>query len=86
MENILIEAYRTLDIEPGASLEEVKKSYRELVRVWHPDRFTHDPRLQKKAQEKLKQINLAYEIICKSKAEKPPRTAAYSTTNNSGSS
>ncbi|MEI7819830.1 MAG: J domain-containing protein [Verrucomicrobiota bacterium] len=56
--------YRILDLEPGASLEEVKRSYRELVKVWHPDRFRGDPKLQAKAEEKLKRINLAYERLC----------------------
>jgi TPR repeat protein len=56
--------YRILDLEAGASLEEVKRSYRELVKVWHPDRFRGDPKLQAKAEEKLKRINLAYERLC----------------------
>ena len=33
------------------------------MKVWHPDRFGGDPRLQKKAQEKLKEINEAYEAV-----------------------
>lgn len=31
-----------------------------LVRRWHPDRFTDDPKMQDAAQEKLKRINAAY--------------------------
>jgi len=31
--------------------------------VWHPDRFTSDARLQKVAEEKLKQITEAYELL-----------------------
>jgi outer membrane protein assembly factor BamE (lipoprotein component of BamABCDE complex) len=61
----LQDCYRILELEPTATLEDVKISYRELVKVWHPDRFAHDPKLQHKAQEKLKQINLAYENVCK---------------------
>src|SRR5689334_6408314 len=57
------ECYRILEVQPGAGWEEVKRSYRELVRVWHPDRFVHDPPLQHKAQEKLKQINLAFQRL-----------------------
>jgi len=34
-----------------------------LANVWHPDRFVGNPRLQKKAEEKLKEINAAYEYI-----------------------
>jgi hypothetical protein len=59
----LRECYRFLEVEPGASLDEVKRSYRELVKVWHPDRFSHDPKLRDKAVEKLKQINLSFERI-----------------------
>jgi len=62
--------YRILELEPGATLEEVKRSYRDLVKVWHPDRFPNDPKLQKKGEEKLKQINLAYDRICKGNFER----------------
>ena len=61
----LHDCYRVLDLEPGASAEQVKDSYRALVKVWHPDRHGSDPKLQLRAQEKLKQINLAYERIRK---------------------
>lgn len=60
----LHECYRMLEVEPGASLDEVKRSYRELVKVWHPDRFSHDPKLRDKAVDKLKKINRAYERLC----------------------
>lgn len=63
MPNDLQEYYRTLEVESGASWKDVKRSYRELVRVWHPDRFAHEPALERKAQEKLKQINFAFERL-----------------------
>jgi len=50
----------TLGLEPGASREDVKKAYRDLSKVWHPDRFSEDPTLQRKAEEQLKAINDAY--------------------------
>jgi hypothetical protein len=53
-------AYKTLELGYGSSMEEVKQGYKDLVRVWHPDRFAEDPRLRKKAEEKLKEINRAY--------------------------
>src|SRR5262245_36955609 len=68
-----LQYYRILEVEPGASLAEIKRSYRELAKVWHPDRFPNDIRLQRKAQEKLKQINLAYERICGRGGRQPPR-------------
>ena len=52
-----------LGLKPGASQEEVNQAYRDLVNVWHPDRFEGNPRLQKKAEEKMKEINGAYEYI-----------------------
>jgi TonB family protein len=55
---------RVLEIEPGASPEEVRQAYLDQTKIWHPDRFSNDIRLQKKAEEKLKQINLAYQRLC----------------------
>ena len=47
----------------GASPAEVKEAYRDLVQVWHPDRFGKNPRVQKKAEAMLKEINAAYEKL-----------------------
>jgi curved DNA-binding protein CbpA len=52
-----------LDLIPPVTLEDAKQAYKDLVQVWHPDRFTHSPRLQVRAENKLKQINLAYETL-----------------------
>jgi Flp pilus assembly protein TadD len=54
--------YQILGLNPGASEEEIKQAYKDLVKVWHPDRFS-DPRLKEKANEKLKEINFAYEKL-----------------------
>jgi len=55
--------YKVLEVEPGASQNEIKQAYKDLAKVWHPDRFTDNPRRKKKAEEKLKQINTAYEFL-----------------------
>ena len=52
-----------LDLVPPVRLEDAKQAYKDLVQVWHPDRFTHSPRLQERAEAKLKQLNLAYETL-----------------------
>ncbi len=52
-----------LGLKSGASQEEVNQAYRDLVNVWHPDRFADNQRLQKKAEGKLKEINASYEYI-----------------------
>src|SRR5215831_11321423 len=63
MQAATAEAYRTLDLQPGADLGSVRQAYRLLVKVWHPDRFAHDPKLQAVSDEKLKDINASYEAI-----------------------
>ncbi len=55
--------YAVLNVDPTASPEEVRKAWRDLVRVWHPDRFANDPELQKVADERLRAINEAYEAL-----------------------
>ena len=60
----LLEWYRVLEVRPGASAGEIKEAYLDLVKIWHPDRL-HDetPRLRHKAEEKLKQLNMAYDHL-----------------------
>ena len=56
--------FQVLDLEYGASPEEVEKAYRTLSKVWHPDRFLKESSsLQQKAREKQSEINQAYEQL-----------------------
>src|SRR6476620_2173970 len=61
----LEESYRALGLKPGASLQEVRRSYYELVKFFHPDRHQASPGLLRKATEETKKLNLAYEHVCK---------------------
>lgn len=74
----LEESYRVLDLDAGATDEEVKNAWRDLTKVWHPDRFGHDPQMQGKAEEKLKAINAAYESIRAYRDGTPHETVARS--------
>lgn len=65
--------YELLGVAPGTSGRELKQAYLDMAKVWHPDRFSHDPRLQQKAQEKLKEINDAYERLSLGKAARAAR-------------
>lgn len=56
-------AYEILGIGADASLEAVKLAYRDLVNVWHPDRFQQNPRLKEKAEQQLQEINQAYDVV-----------------------
>ena len=55
--------YEILEIDPGVSPEEILQAYKDLVNVWHPDRFSRTPRLRRRAEKKLKEVNEAYEKI-----------------------
>ena len=62
----LAAAYQTLGVASSASDEEVKHAYRRLMKENHPDRLVSKglpPEMVALAQEKAKQINLAYEAI-----------------------
>ena len=57
------EHYAVLEIPTGSDSDTVKRAYRELVKVWHPDRFQNDVKLQQKAIEKMKLINEAFRVL-----------------------
>ena len=54
--------YSVLGISSKATDEEVKKAYREMVRKYHPDNYHNNP-LADLAQEKMKEVNEAYNNI-----------------------
>jgi DnaJ domain. len=56
--------YKVLGVKPGASYDEIKKAYRELVKKYHPDRYRDNP-LADLAEEKMREINEAYEYLMK---------------------
>lgn len=59
-------AYKILEIESGATDEEVKKAYRQMAMKYHPDRVSHlGEDFKKIAEEKFRKVNDAYEKIKK---------------------
>jgi len=55
--------FKILEVDRNASPDEIKQAYKDTVNVWHPDRFSSNSRLQQKAEEKLKEVNRAYETL-----------------------
>jgi len=51
--------YKILGVDKNATQEEIKKAYRKLAKKYHPDSNPGD----KKAEEKFKEINEAYEVL-----------------------
>ena len=63
-ENLTIEeakALKELDIKMPISLEKIKKNYKKLVKIFHPDVNGNN----KNAEEKFKQINESYKLLLK---------------------
>lgn len=56
--------YEVLGIKEGASEEEIKKAYRDQVKKYHPDQYQDNP-LSKLAEEKLREVNEAYDLLTK---------------------
>ena len=69
--------YEVLGVPETATDEEVKKAYRELARKYHPDNY-HDNPLADLAQEKMKEINAAYEQITRDRARGGAQGGGYS--------
>ncbi len=60
--------YSILGISSSATDEEVKNAYRNLARKYHPDNFDDDNPLKELANEKMQEINAAYDEILSSRS------------------
>jgi DnaJ-domain-containing protein 1 len=62
-EKTLRDYYANLEVPYGSDLETVKKSYRRLMKEYHPDRYSGDPEMQELATELTQELTRAYEAI-----------------------
>ena len=58
-------AFALFELTPDSDQETIKKRYKELAKKLHPDHNRSDP----KAEDRLKEINLAYAVLRKSTAQ-----------------
>ena len=94
--NELHKAYQVLGLEPGALFDTIKRRYRRLALVWHPDRMSSAD-AKKEAEEELKKINNMFEKLkkhfenehtsgpscrCKPAAAGPPPNNSHNTNAN----
>lgn len=55
-----LEYYGNLELQAGASFEQIKSQYRKLLKKYHPDKFQNDREKQKTAEEVVCKLNKAY--------------------------
>ena len=69
-------AYAVLGLPFGATATAAQQAYRDLVAVWHPDRFTDNARRKDLAHKKTQDLNAAIALI---RTLKPPEPSAAPT-------
>jgi len=71
--------YAALGVDPDTDWETLRRHYRRLMGQWHPDRFSGDTASREIAEERSKQITIAYQALWKYKRQNgvlPPRKPA----------
>jgi hypothetical protein len=64
MPSDILAAYQALDVSPDTSLAEVERSYRNLAKLYHPDKVHHlAPDFRALATARMQDLNLAYDRI-----------------------
>ena len=80
--------YEVLGIRKGASQDEIKQAYHELVKKYHPDKYQGNP-LADLAEEKLQEVNEAYDMLTRtggSSYSSYPNSSSYTYGNQQSSS
>lgn len=77
--------YEVLEIKEGASKDDIKRAYREMVKKYHPDQYGNNP-LKDLAEDKLREVNEAYDYLMKNTSDSSGYNDSNSYSNNSYSS
>ena len=78
--------YDVLNVPRTASDDEVKSAYRDLARKYHPDNFANsdNPTVSEMFEEKMKEINEAYDTIMTNRRNGTDSARNYSSSSSSG--
>lgn len=75
--------YAVLGVNESASYEEIRRAYLDLVKKYHPDKYT-DTDLKDLANEKLKEVNEAYDVLTKNRNRGAEANSSYTRSAYSG--
>ncbi|NXX93294.1 DNJB8 protein, partial [Centropus bengalensis] len=56
----IMDYYKVLELQKGASQDDIKKSYHKLAKKWHPDK---NPSNKEEAEKKFKAVAEAYQVL-----------------------
>ena len=65
----VVKAYRTFELSPSATMEQVRLAYRKHMRMYHPDKHTGDPEKQRIATEITQRLTESFVKIREHRAK-----------------
>lgn len=81
---MIMDPYKVLGVPRGADKETIEKAYKELAKKYHPDKYVNNP-LASLAEEKMKEINEAYDMLKDKPGQQNGYSSSYSQSSYSGS-
>jgi DnaJ-domain-containing protein 1 len=62
-DNAIRKAYAALEVQPGSDFETIRKSYRRLMRKYHPDLHRGSPEAQRAATDLAQRLTESYKLL-----------------------
>ena len=66
--------YEVLEIAPGSSLEDIKSAYHQKAKLWHPDRFSGEAKVE--AEQRFRSLTEAFGLLKETARKEEPSNAS----------